>query len=41
MDELFLNVKSQLVYVLENQLKIKSEFFLKKFGTPDSPRCIK
>ncbi len=40
MDELFLNVKSQLVYVLENQLKIKPEFFLKKFGTPDSPDVL-
>ncbi len=40
MDELFLNIKSQLVYVLENQLKIKHENFLKKFGTPDSPDVL-
>lgn len=36
MNEIILNVKSQLIYVLENQLKIKPEFFLKEFGTPDS-----
>ena len=36
MNEILLNVKSQLIYVLENQLKIKPEFFLKEFGTPDS-----
>ena len=40
MDELFLNIKSQLVYVLENQLKIKHEIFLKKYGTPDNPDVL-
>lgn len=37
MNELLLNVKSQLIYVLENQLKLKPENFIKEFGTPDNP----
>lgn len=40
MNELLLNIKSQLIYVLENQLKLKEEFFLREFGTPDSPEII-
>ena len=40
MNEILLNLKSQLIYVLENQLKLKEEFFLREFGTPDSPEII-
>lgn len=33
----FLNtLQSQLIYVIENQLKIKEEHLVKKLGTPDN-----
>lgn len=35
MNEILLSIKSQLVYVVENQYKLKSENFLKKYHTPD------
>lgn len=40
MNEILLNLKSQLIYVLENQLKLKEEFFLRELGTPDNPDYI-
>lgn len=35
MKEILLSIKSQLVYVIENQYKLKAENFLKKYHTPD------
>ena len=35
MKEILLSIKSQLVYVIENQYKLKAENFLNKYHTPD------
>ena len=35
MKEILLSIKSQLVYVVENQYKLKAESFLIKYNTPD------
>lgn len=35
MNEVLLSIKSQLVYVIENQYQLKAENFLKKYHTPD------
>lgn len=35
MKEVLLSIKSQLVYVIENQYKLKAENFLNKYHTPD------
>lgn len=35
MKEILLSIKSQLVYVIENQYKLKAENFLSKYHTPD------
>lgn len=35
MKEILLSIKSQLVYVIENQYKLKAENFLSKYHSPD------
>ena len=35
MKEILLSIKSQLIYVIENQYKLKAENFLSKYHTPD------
>lgn len=35
MKEILLSIKSQLIYVIENQYKLKAEDFLKKYHSPD------
>ncbi len=35
MNEVLLSIKSQLVYVIENQYKLKAENFLSKYHSPD------
>ena len=40
MNDFLNNLKSQLVYVLENQLNIKEEYLIKKLGTPDNTEIL-